>query len=49
MHQVALLIARSALARQESRGAHYRSDFPRKQAAFERHTVLSKTHEPIFE
>ena len=27
IHQVALLIAESALARQESRGAHYRSDF----------------------
>ena len=27
IHQVALLIAQSALARQESRGAHYRSDF----------------------
>ncbi len=27
IHQVALLIARCALAREESRGAHYRSDF----------------------
>ncbi len=28
MHSVALLVANSALARQESRGAHYRADFP---------------------
>jgi L-aspartate oxidase len=28
MHQTGLLIARSALAREESRGAHYRTDFP---------------------
>jgi len=26
MHQVALLIARAALARRESRGAHFRED-----------------------
>ncbi len=28
MHQTGLLITRSALAREESRGAHYRTDFP---------------------
>jgi L-aspartate oxidase len=32
MQQVALLIARGALAREESRGAHYRTDFPEKRA-----------------
>jgi L-aspartate oxidase len=31
--QVAQLIAQSALAREESRGAHYRSDFPLKSSA----------------
>ena len=41
MHQVALLIAQCALAREESRGAHFRSDFPEKSAAFEKHTVIS--------
>ncbi len=30
MHQVASLIARAALAREESRGGHYRTDFPCK-------------------
>ncbi|HEY1242769.1 MAG TPA: L-aspartate oxidase [Bryobacteraceae bacterium] len=40
IHQVALLIARSALAREESRGAHFRTDFPAKRAEFERHSVI---------
>jgi L-aspartate oxidase len=39
--QCGLAIARSALARRESRGAHYRSDFPAKDdAKFLRHSVL---------
>lgn len=42
LHQVALLIARCALAREESRGAHYRTDFPAKRAEFEKHSVVSK-------
>jgi L-aspartate oxidase len=42
MRQVALLIARSALAREESRGAHFRSDYPEKRAAFEKHSVVDK-------
>lgn len=39
---VALLIARCALAREESRGAHFRSDFPGKRAEFEKHSVVTK-------
>jgi len=40
--QSGLLIARSALAREESRGAHYRLDFPLKnEARFHRHSVVS--------
>jgi L-aspartate oxidase len=39
MRQVALLIARCALARTESRGAHCRRDYPHKEAAFEKHSV----------
>jgi L-aspartate oxidase len=37
-HTVALLIARCALAREESRGAHFRTDFPEKRAEFARHS-----------
>jgi L-aspartate oxidase len=39
---VALLIARCGLAREESRGAHYRTDFPEKRAAFEKHSIVQK-------
>lgn len=41
IHQVALLIARCALAREESRGGHFRTDFPEKRAEFARHSVIS--------
>jgi L-aspartate oxidase len=40
MRQVALLIARCALARKESRGAHFRSDFREKDPAFEKHSLV---------
>ena len=42
VRQVALLIARCALAREESRGAHFRTDFPIKRAEFEKHSVIGK-------
>jgi L-aspartate oxidase len=39
--QTALLIARSALARQDSRGAHYRLDYPsHNDARFKKHSVV---------
>ncbi len=38
---IAELIARSALAREESRGAHYRNDFPRRdEEGFARHSLV---------
>ncbi len=40
IHQVASLIARAALAREESRGGHYRTDFPSQSPAFERHSLI---------
>jgi L-aspartate oxidase len=43
------LIAESALARRESRGAHFRSDFPSEDPAFERHVVLRSGREPVLE
>ena len=48
MRLVAWLIARCALAREESRGAHFRTDFPEKRAAFEKHSVAQKGTEIRF-
>ena len=42
VHQNATLIAISALAREESRGAHYRTDFPaHNDAKFKKHSAVS--------
>jgi len=43
---VARLIAHCALQREESRGAHYRDDFPNKDAAFARHSTISRSEKP---
>ena len=41
LHSLALLITRSALAREESRGSHYRSDFPyRDDENFQKHSQV---------
>jgi L-aspartate oxidase len=43
------LLAESALARSESRGGHFRTDFPLESDAFAAHTVLRPGREPVFE
>jgi L-aspartate oxidase len=43
------LVAESALARRESRGCHFRSDFPTEDAAFAAHVVLTRGEEPRLE
>lgn len=41
LHAVAELIVLSALAREESRGAHYRNDFPKRDdARFAKHSIV---------
>ncbi|HXN00242.1 MAG TPA: L-aspartate oxidase [Candidatus Dormibacteraeota bacterium] len=50
LHSLALLIARSALARTESRGSHYRSDFPyRDDDDFDKHSIVSTGKDIAFE
>jgi L-aspartate oxidase len=40
IHQVARLISAAALAREESRGGHYRTDFPAKAPLFKKHSLI---------
>ena len=49
MRQVALLIARCALERKESRGAHFRTDYPETRDAFARHSVISQQADVTFQ
>jgi L-aspartate oxidase len=50
MHALALVMAKSALARHESRGSHYRSDFPyRDDDDFNKHSVAQKGKDIRFE
>ncbi|HZU09218.1 MAG TPA: L-aspartate oxidase [Pseudacidobacterium sp.] len=48
LHTVAELIVKSALAREESRGAHYRNDFPQKDDShFQKHSIVSRARDSV--
>src|SRR5882724_4896779 len=50
MHALASVMVKSALARHESRGSHYRSDFPyRDDDDFAKHSIAQKAKEIRFE
>ena len=50
LHTLALVMTRTALAREESRGSHYRSDFPfRNDEDFAKHSSLQKGKDVRFE
>jgi L-aspartate oxidase len=50
LRELALLMTRSALARHESRGSHYRSDFPyRDDEDFCKHSIVQKSKDVRFE
>lgn len=48
-HLLARLVAESALVREESRGSHFRLDFPTESASLERHVVHRRGSPPALE
>jgi succinate dehydrogenase/fumarate reductase flavoprotein subunit len=45
MVRLAEMVAASALAREESRGHHWRTDFPKTRSEWEKHTIVWKKSE----
>jgi L-aspartate oxidase len=48
-HLLTRLIAETALTREESRGSHFRADFPSESDVFRRHVVLRPGSAPSLE
>ncbi len=48
-NELVRLVAGSAMIHEESRGCHFRTDFPLDDPAFERHVVLRRGSEPALE
>ncbi len=48
LYQVIRLITRCAIAREESRGGHYRADFPEARKEFQKHSQIRRGHEVEF-
>ena len=48
-HLLVRLIASSALAREESRGGHFRADFPFEDDVFAAHSVVGTDEQVSFE
>ena len=42
MLELSRLVLMGAISREESRGAHYRSDFPQEDDNFKMHTIVDK-------
>jgi L-aspartate oxidase len=48
-HELVKLVATSALTRTESRGCHFRTDYPAEDPALARHVVLRRGFDPVLE